>query len=308
MISKRDVSLSVVIPSYKSMATLELCLDSVLNQSIEEPYEVILVDSSDAATQKIIENKFKEINLIKLEEKANPARARNIGVRCSKGQIIAVIDSDCIAESNWLEIIAKTHRKAPHLIIGGSIKNYKKWNIFGSVIHLIEFGEFLPGSPRRTVSFIPTGNASYKRAAFDKYGLFPIEMDCSEDVLFHHKIAHNGNTILFTPQIKVSHINRKDWKDCLNQIFKIGLWTAVARRKVTYLSGSFLVRFRFLIPLLFFYKFTAVLGRVLRWDTKNFPFVVFISPLIAVGVLVWVYGFWKGAVSPYHMRRSEKMA
>lgn len=294
----KDVSVSVVIPSYKSMATLEHCLVSLLNQSIEEPYEVILVDSSDSITQKIIENKFKRVKLIKLEKKTGPAQARNIGIRQSKGSIIALIDADCVAEKNWLEMIFKTHKKEPYLIIGGPIENYKRKNILGSVIYLIEFSEFLPGSPRRVVSFIPTGNASYKRRVFDKFGLFPNKMEGSEDVLFHRGISHRGGKILFSPQIKVSHINKRGWKEFRNQIFKIGFWTAIVRKKADYLSGSFLIRLRFLIPLLFFYKLIVVLGRVLKWGAKNLKFYLLLVPLIGVGIFIWVYGFWMGALSP----------
>ncbi|HBA53576.1 MAG TPA: glycosyltransferase family 2 protein, partial [Syntrophorhabdus aromaticivorans] len=38
--------ITIIIPSYNSQGTIRGCLDSVLNQSYGDRYEVILVDSS----------------------------------------------------------------------------------------------------------------------------------------------------------------------------------------------------------------------------------------------------------------------
>mgnify|MGYP001150587613 CR=1 FL=1 len=293
----KDITVSIVIPSYNSMETIEHCLDSVLNQSTKTPYEVVLVDSSDDATPQIIGDKYSTVKLIRLNHRTNPAQARNIGIRHSKGKLIVLIDADCVAEKDWLEMIIKTHEKEPYLIIGGPVKNYKKEDILGTVIYLIKFSEFLPKSPRRVLSFIPTCNTSYKREVFDRFGYFPIEIDCYEDVLFHRTIAANGEKTLFNPLVQVSHINEKGWQKFYNHLFKIGFKTAIARKLAQFLKGSFLIRFRFLIPLLFFYKLCIITTQNFRWDMKNFLFIVLFFPLVGLAILIWVYGFWKGALS-----------
>jgi glycosyltransferase involved in cell wall biosynthesis len=297
MAKEEGMSVSIVIPSYNSMETIKCCLDSVLNQSTTTPYEVVLVDSSDDATPQIVRNEYETVKLIRLSHRTNPAQARNIGIRHAKGKVIALIDADCVAEEDWIEMIMKTHEREPSLIIGGPVKNFNRCNILGTAIYLIKFNEFFPKSPERLVSFIPTCNASYKRTVFDRFGDFPQEMWRSEDVLFHRRIAAQGEKILFSPAIQVSHVNGRRWQEFYRHLFEIGFWTARSRKQASFLKGAFLVKMRFLIPLLFFYKFGSIIGRCFRWDTKSLFFVVLFFPLVSLAILIWIYGFWKGTLS-----------
>jgi len=49
------VAWSVVVPSYRSEATIRACLQSVLRQDLAQPFEVIVVDSGDDETAAIVE-------------------------------------------------------------------------------------------------------------------------------------------------------------------------------------------------------------------------------------------------------------
>lgn len=87
---------SVIIPTYNSDHFIEKCIDSILQQSINN-YEIIVVDDGNIDnTNNIIKNYQKDnpnIKLIKNKGKG-VSSARNIGVTKSMGEYIIFIDSD----------------------------------------------------------------------------------------------------------------------------------------------------------------------------------------------------------------------
>ena len=164
--------ISIIIPSYNSQSTIRGCLNSVLNQSYVDEYEVILVDSSVDDTPKIVKEYYPRVRLIHFDQKTDPGTARNFGIQESSGDLIAFIDSDCIAAHNWLERIAQTHG-TQYNIVGGVVTNGNPTDdLIGWAGYLAEFREFLPELPREEVKHIPTCNISYKRVVFERYGYF----------------------------------------------------------------------------------------------------------------------------------------
>ena len=96
------VSVTVLIPAYNAASTIRNTLSSLLEQDLEEPYEIIVVDSSSDETPRIIAEEFPSVHLIHKDEQTDPGTARNLGVVQAKGEIIACIDADCIAPPDWL--------------------------------------------------------------------------------------------------------------------------------------------------------------------------------------------------------------
>lgn len=95
---------TVVIPMYNSKDTIKSAIESVLNQTYKEPIEIIIVnDGSKDGCEKIVEKLVlnnKTNRIIKLINKQNGgvSSARNRGVKESRGDWIAFLDSDDI----WL--------------------------------------------------------------------------------------------------------------------------------------------------------------------------------------------------------------
>ena len=103
----RQHSISVIIPVYNGKETLARCLDSVLNQTLA-PTEIIIVDNNSIDSTKEIIRSFQErhssISYI-FEQRQGRAFARNTGINAATGTIIAMIDADCIASTDWLYAI-----------------------------------------------------------------------------------------------------------------------------------------------------------------------------------------------------------
>ena len=292
--------ISIVIPSYNSESTIELCLNALLHQNYAGAYEIILVDSSIDKTPDIVRKIFPGIKFIHLDRKTDPGTARNMGIKAAKGEIIAFIDSDCVASPDWLEKIEDAHRRFAVAAIGGSVRPANPpQDIVGWAGYIAEFREFLPELPEREVKHIPTCNISYKRRVFEQYGGFKGEYYPQEDLVFNHELREKGEKIVFMPGIQVKHYHRSHLRQFLVHQHKIGAITAKVL-KVLPLEGSFIVRNRllgfFLIPFLPAVKFFKTAGVFFRYQ----PVTVFFNPaslfLFGMGLLYWGSGFLGGVM------------
>ena len=84
---------SIIVTTYNSAAFIENCIDSLLNQSINN-IDIIVVD--DASTDNTLEilKKHSAIKVIELDENRGTYHARNVGIQHSSGEFITFQDSD----------------------------------------------------------------------------------------------------------------------------------------------------------------------------------------------------------------------
>jgi glycosyltransferase involved in cell wall biosynthesis len=288
--------ISVIIPSYNSEATIMDCLQSIFNQDIAEPFEVIVVDSSCDQTPRLIRNSFPRVKLVHMDHRVDSGTARDIGVRNAQGKLIAFIDSDCTVRPDYLRRVAKNHSSGKYVAVGGPVINGNPQSLISWASYMIEFSEFLPkGSERKAVSHLPTCNLCYKREIFDIYGGFPgnvVMMQC--DLLFNWRICKNEKKILFDPAIPVAHHHRTTLISYLRHQYAIGTGTVQVLRR-TRLQGSTLVKYpvmvTFMLPVLPLIKFTRTAARCIRWDYSSFLKRPLVVPLLLLGLLWWLAGF-----------------
>lgn len=91
---------SIVIPTYNRACQIKTCIENLQNQSFED-FEIIIVDDgSTDNTEEIVRNiSDNRIVYIKYAENRGACHARNVGIRCARGNYIAFQDSDdCWAE------------------------------------------------------------------------------------------------------------------------------------------------------------------------------------------------------------------
>lgn len=86
-------NISVVIPTYNRRETIGRSIDSVLNQTLF-PSEIIVVDDgSTDGTSDYIQSNFPSIRLLQQPNKG-VSSARNMGIRSSNSDWVALLDSD----------------------------------------------------------------------------------------------------------------------------------------------------------------------------------------------------------------------
>lgn len=100
------VDVSVIIPVYNVEKYIKRCLDSLVNQTLEN-IEFILVDdgSPDGSAEIIKEyaDKFPNKIVYLYQDNAGQGAARNAGYRIAKGKYIGYVDSDDYVDTNMFK-------------------------------------------------------------------------------------------------------------------------------------------------------------------------------------------------------------
>lgn len=103
---EKQPKVSIIIPVYNTKKYLRKCLDSVVNQTLEDK-EIIIVDdkSTDGSQDVLVEyaKRYPNISLICLANNSGVAVARNIGLQYAKGKYISFIDSDDYIDLDMIE-------------------------------------------------------------------------------------------------------------------------------------------------------------------------------------------------------------
>jgi len=101
-----DPRFSIVIPVYNTGLYLKETLESLLGQTFKDFEAIIINDGSTDNSWEIIESiKDARFTKIDLNENKGISAARNIGLEKAQGELLAIIDSEDIADPKWLEKI-----------------------------------------------------------------------------------------------------------------------------------------------------------------------------------------------------------
>lgn len=99
------IKVSIIVPVYNSEKYLKKCLDSLVNQTLDDIEIIVINDGSSDNSEKIITNYQINDSRIKLINKKNggQASARNLGLKVACGEYVIFIDSDDYAQLNMCE-------------------------------------------------------------------------------------------------------------------------------------------------------------------------------------------------------------
>lgn len=102
------MKVSVIIINYNTYTLTAQCIRSVMAQTREVPYEIILVDNASAECDPaVFEQEFPGIRLIKSPVNSGFARGNNLGIEKATGDLILLLNSDTILQE---DSISKTAR------------------------------------------------------------------------------------------------------------------------------------------------------------------------------------------------------
>ena len=99
-------NVSIIVPIYNVEGYIEKCLESLVNQTLQD-IEIILVNDGSTDNSALIAKRFLENypeKIVYLEkENGGLSDARNYGIPYAKGEYIAFLDSDDYVEKNMYE-------------------------------------------------------------------------------------------------------------------------------------------------------------------------------------------------------------
>lgn len=286
------MELSVVIPSYNQPETVQRCIGSILEQDFDGAYEIIIVDSSEKLKQDALAAfcaRIPKVQLIPLEQQTFPGSARNIGIKAAKGEVIALIDSDCVAKPNWLENIWKNMEH--NVILTGVIENGTEDSVYGTCSFLVEFNHFLDFSGHKAPAHAAaTCNFACRKEVFDKIGYFTDDR-AFEDMLFCKKFTDQGGQIFRINGIRIAHLNKTDLAGIRRNQTMLGKFSAIVRRAHG-MPPQLVFKFPILAFALAKFRYLSIFSRVIR--SKYWAKFLLYTPVILYLLVHWSKGFYTG--------------
>jgi len=263
------VIVSVIVCTYNRARLLSLCLQSLENQKISKDlFEVLIVYNISADNTPEIVTRYSEQNKnfrSILETERGLCSARNRGWRESRGEFIAFIDDDAVAEPDWLSEILSTFgsvRPVPDAC-GGRVELLWEsprpvWmpDSFLAPLGKFDYGDagfFIDG----VRGYLSGSNVAFKRELSETVGFFDLSLSRKGDILlsndeidFFQRMYHKNLITYYNPGIRVKHhvtrdrvakewhLNRSYWQGrssalmdfknnpgVLNNFMKIGMKT-----------------------------------------------------------------------------------
>lgn len=97
--------ISVIVPVYNVENYLKICLDSILTQTFDGKFEVVVVDDGSKDRSAEIADSYGFLPNVRVIHQANGglSAARNTGLRSSRGKYVMFVDSDDMIGPAYLE-------------------------------------------------------------------------------------------------------------------------------------------------------------------------------------------------------------
>jgi GT2 family glycosyltransferase len=198
-------AVSVVVPAYRSEATVARTLAALRRQRFRD-FETVVVDSSpDDATASAVAA-FPEARLVRSGARLLPHAARNRGVRDARGGLVAFTDPDCAPAPDWLERLVAA-RQTGHPLVGGAVVagpngTGPDWRV--RAIHATKFVSVAPGGGARPRPDLASANLAVDRALLERLGELDAGRFCG-DTEWCWRAAAAGVTPWFEPAAVVTH-------------------------------------------------------------------------------------------------------
>lgn len=284
---------SVIVPALNSARTIERCVRSVASGETGHAYEVLVVHSGEDDTCARAAAALPGTRSIQLRERTLAAGARNVGARAARGDVLAFLDSDAYADDRWIDAVAGAGASGYDLVCG-SIENANPDSAVARAEQLIMFNEFLPELPGGPMWFALSGNMVMTRTSYRKYGPF-VDVRAAEDVVFSRRLVAAGGRILFAPEMRVFHDNRRAVRPFLRNQVTLGKHTAIARRLVRFADSGSNVVFYLLLPVAPLAKFAKIVLRLARRRPALAGRLLRELPLLTLGLAAYGAGQVQGA-------------
>jgi glycosyltransferase involved in cell wall biosynthesis len=265
--------LSVVIPTRQEQGHIRDTLRAVLEQDVDTPFEVLVVDGrSTDGTCEIVEQVAREDSRVKLIH--NPGRivptAMNIGIRAARGDFVVRVDGHCRIPREYLREVLAAFRETGAECVGGAMVAEGE-GFWGETISLATSTSFGMGGARfhsrgqaREMDTVYLG--AYARSVLEDLGLYDESFVRNQDDELNYRLRAKGGRVQFTPRIWAAYTCRSTLRKLFSQYAQYGWWKVrLYRKHPRLLNPRHLVPATFVLALLGTTAIGAWLGGLAWW-------------------------------------------
>jgi len=234
--SKVSMDISVIIVTYNSGVFVKNCIESILSNNNIYKKEIILVDNGSVDSTIRIAASFKSaIRIIKNVKNLGYAAGNNIGIRCSKGKNVLILNPDIVLGHDFIANILEFLESDQHIGIIGPKLLYpdnriqescrKFYSIRTIIMRRTIFGKLFPQSKYlkehlmsdwdrnsvRDVDWVLGACMLMRRASIEKLGYFDEGYRLYfEDVDLCYRMHKSGLRVVYNPNIICIHHHQRE--------------------------------------------------------------------------------------------------
>jgi glycosyltransferase involved in cell wall biosynthesis len=231
---------SVIIPHYNDLTSLDLCLSKLACQSFPaKDTEIIVADNGspqgEEAVAKVVGGRARLV----LVPQRGAGPARNGGAAAATGEILAFIDSDCVPHARWLE--SGLAALACCDFAGGGIEVLTRDGVQMSPTEAFEcVFAFDAKSYVLEKRFAPSGNLFCPRVVFEAVNGFGTGV--SEDVDWSRRATALNFRLGYAPDALIGHPARRTWNELKHKWVRINSETYALMAREPYGRLKWLLR------------------------------------------------------------------
>jgi glycosyltransferase involved in cell wall biosynthesis len=224
--------ISAIICTHNRHSYLGAAIDSLLIQDFPDNFEVVVVDnassdyassdSSKTRTRQVVEARLSNPRLKYVwEPELGLSVARNTGAKVAKSEILAYLDDDAVAESNWLRVLYNAYQSNQKLAVAGGKVNllwpsgvsHPKWLSPGLAQNLGDYDLGEISLYITSAGLTPRGvNYSIRRTFLEQIGGFDVKLGrVGEKLLSNEELRATelalelGWQVVYLPEALVLH-------------------------------------------------------------------------------------------------------
>lgn len=220
---------TVAIPCYNGAAYLEETIRSVLAQS-RPADEVLVIDDGSNDGSGAIAARY-PVRLVTHPVNQGLSAARNTAIAECRGEILAFIDVDALADEGWLETVLDTFEDAGVSGVGGPGVEAQIHNLADRwrARHATQ------GYHYRQTTRVPHLfglNMAFRRDVLEGSGGFDTSLRTNaEDMDMGYRLDGLGHKLLYRPDARVFHQRRDTLESLRTTMYRWYYWAFVVKRK-----------------------------------------------------------------------------
>lgn len=256
--SERPPAISIIVPCYNEIDTIEGLLQAILQQSHPlEGVEVVVADGgSTDGTLQAIRGFAGQHPELRLELIDNPRRTipagLNAAIARSRGEIVVRLDAHSEPAPNYLERCIEILAETRAACVGGRweiVPGRNSWigrSIAVAAAQPLGAGDarYRIGGPAGAVDTVPFG--AFPRPWLERVGKFDEQLLTNEDYEYNLRLRQAGGLVWFDPSIRSRYVARGSLAELARQYQRYGYWKG--RMLQRYPSS---IKLRQLLPPLF---------------------------------------------------------
>jgi len=199
--------ISVVVITWNRKADILETVQAVYDQDYKD-FEIIVVDNgSEDGSVEALSQAYPQVKLIALDSNLGVTRARNVGIKVAKGDLLLFLDSDASPVHDTLSNLAKKFQAEPRLgVVNSKIVNAYTMEIDNTAGWVYTEKD----KDSQNIEFLSfsfsEGGCAIRKTMFDKVGLFWEQLFFgSEGMEFSLRVLDADFDILYYPDSLVVH-------------------------------------------------------------------------------------------------------